>query len=177
MGVTIIIVLVNGVQHLKSHLHLTIRLRPWLSSSQPGVLHALTGNPKSCSVFELPLSPGRSIGNLWLQHNFHFLFLIPSCFPNISEEMPDPVAFLLPTAPKPCCSSSLSCSKPADKEKHPYDSWAEWQRGGEGWRGPRSPGELFLGKLQSALSVHLPIVQAGRGSEGFTARGDPAGGH
>lgn len=102
---------------------------------------------------------GRSIGNLGMQHHLHFVSLISSCFPHSSKEVPDPVAFLFPAAPEPCCSSSLGGSKPAGKEKHPYESQAERQRGGGSWRGPRSPGELFLGKLQSVLSVPLPTVR------------------
>ncbi|KAL2309623.1 hypothetical protein Nmel_005838 [Mimus melanotis] len=75
-----------------------------------------------------------------------------------SKEVPDPATSLLPATPDPCCSSSLGCFKAAGKEKHPLDSLAEWQRGGGGWRRARSPGKLFLGKLQSALRVHLPAV-------------------
>lgn len=96
---TIIIVLVNGIHHLNSYFPLTIRFRTWLTRSQQGVLHTLTANPKSCSMFaHSPFScEGKSIGNLLIQCNLHFLSLIFPVFPiaERKQQIQLPFSFLL----------------------------------------------------------------------------------
>lgn len=96
---------------------------------------------RAAVCFHFPLSLGRERATFnWMQHCLHFLCPIPPCFPSSSKEIPGSASLLLPVMPQPCHSSSLGCSKPAGKEKHPYDIRAGWQGGGGGWRGPCSPG-------------------------------------
>lgn len=165
------------MRHLNSLFPLTTRFRTWLTSFQPGMLHGVTGNPKSHSIF--PPRPILREGKRYSECSTVCIFSLqfPPCFPESRKEIPDPISFLLPTTPEPYHSSDLGCSKPAGKEKRPSDSHAGW-RGGS-WRGPRSlRGSCVWASRNLAFGVRLPAarVRQRRCQERPRGRAESAGG-
>lgn len=150
------------IHNLNSHFPLAIRFRTWLMSSHPLLLHDFTGNSKICSMFaRSPFSwKGRSIGNLWMHCHLHFLFLIfPVLLIAARNQIQLPFSFL-PLQSLAVVAVRVAPSQLAKKSIH----LTAGQNGkGEVEAGDNpSAGEMFLGKLQSALRVHLPAVRVWR---------------
>lgn len=93
---TFFIVLVNGMRHLNSLFPLTIRFRTWLTSFQPGMLHGLTGNPESHSIF--PPRPILREGKRYSECSTVciFSFQSPPVFPRAAKksQLQSPFSFL-----------------------------------------------------------------------------------
>lgn len=159
------------MRHLNSLFPLTIRFRTWLTSFQPGMLHGVTGNPESHSIF--PPRPILREGKRDTPNAAVFAFSLSNSPPVFlkarKSQIQSPFSFL-PRQSHATVAIWVAPNQLAKKSVHLTAT-----RDGEGGAGEdRAPsGVAAFGQAAIWPSV---CACPQRGSGSVAARRDPAGG-